>query len=304
MELRQLRYFVSVAKLESYVRASAHLNVAQSALSRQIRMLEEEIGQKLLDRTGRGATPTLVGRLLLQRASTLLADVDELKSAISVIAGVAGNVRLGIPAAFNATLTSRILERCRDDYPNVRLQICEGLSSTLLEWLLDGRIDLAVLYSHQAVNQSVIVAEVDTQPMWLIHAPGIVPSAKPPIDLRTIAHLPLIVLERPNGSRLAIDEAFARADLKPSATLEVSAWLLLKEFLLSGKGYALLPISEVQGEIDSGRLIATPLESPKVMRTLCIARNHSKTVSSTTGEIFQFIHRQRDLWFSHESKLA
>jgi LysR family nitrogen assimilation transcriptional regulator len=299
MELRQLRYFVSVAKLESFNRASAQLNVAQSALSRQIRLLEEELGQRLLHRTGRGATPTLVGNLLLERATALLAKADELKTCVSAAAEVAGDVRLGIPAAFSGTLTTRIMEQCQAEFPSVSIRFCEGLTSTLLEWLLDRRIDLAILYSRQIVRRPVLSATLDTRPMRLVHAPELGPADGRAVSLQQIAELPLILLERPNGSRLTIDYAFATAGVTPHNVLEVSAWLVLREFLLMGKGYGLLPAAEVQEELDAGRLVATLLAPPAITRTLCIARTESKAASRATDEVFRFIQHQTGLWPHH-----
>jgi LysR family nitrogen assimilation transcriptional regulator len=296
MELRQLRYFACVAKLGSYSRASTNLRVAQSALSRQIRMLEEEFDQILLYRTGRGATPTPAGELLLDRATGLLAQVDALKADISAADDVKGTVRLGVPAAFSGALATRILERCEVECPGICVQIYEGLSSTLLEWLLDGRVDLAVLYQHQVVHRPLEVTNINTQPMRLVHAPHIMPSDGELVGLRAIAQLPLIILERPNGSRLMIDDAFAKAGIAPHATTEVSAWLLLKELLLAGKGFALLTTAEVQEEVCSGRLVATPLASPQILRTLCIARNPSKGKHRASNEIFRLIERHNGLW--------
>ena len=296
MELRQLRYFVSVARFESFNRASAQLNVAQSALSRQIRLLEEELGHRLLHRTGRGATLTPVGELLLRRASALLADADDLKTSVSAAVDIAGNVRLGIPAAFDGTLTTRIIERCQAEHPGVCIHFCEGLTSVLLEWLLDRRIDLAILYSRQTVHRPVRCADLVTQPMRLVHAPGMSPTGGQPISLRKVAELPLVLLERPNGSRLTIDDAFLQAGITPSSVIEVSAWLVLREFLLTGKGYGLLPAPEVQTEIEAGRLAATPIDEPEIVRTLCIARTESKAASRATDEVFRLMQHHTGLW--------
>jgi LysR family nitrogen assimilation transcriptional regulator len=292
MELRQLRYFVAVAKHESFSRASAHLNVAQSALSRQIRLLELELRQELLRRTGRGATPTRIGRLLVRRASALLADADDLKAAVLQSNKVAGKVRLGIPAAFNGSFAATIVQRCQIEYPDIALHLCEATSALLFEWLTNGRIDLAILYSIQAARRDLVSASFDAKPLTLVHSPSIAPCCIEPLTLSQISKLPLIVLERPNGSRLIIDQSFATRNIRPHIAHEVTAWVVFKELLLTGKGYGLLPEAEVQAEIDARQLVGTPVTDAPLTRTLCIAHPNSKAVSAATHHVFELVHRQ------------
>ena len=291
MELRQLRYFVAVATLESFSRASAHLNVAQSALSRQIHLLEVELGQELLRRTGRGATPTRTGRLLLRRASALLADADDLKTAILQSNEVAGKVRLGVPAAFNGSFAATIIQRCQIDYPGISLYLYEATSGLLFEWLIDGRVDLAILYSVQTARRDLVSASFDAKPLSLVHSPTIAPCSDEPLTWCQVGKLPLIVLERPNGSRLIIDQLFASRNIRPHIAHEVTAWVVFKELLLTGKGYGLLPEAEVQAEIDAHQLVGTPLVDSPATRTLCIARLNSKGVSAATRHVFELVHR-------------
>lgn len=305
MELRQLRYFVAVAKLESFSRASAHLNVAQSALSRQIRLLEVELGQELLRRTGRGATPTRTGRLLLRRASALLADADDLKTAVMQSNKVAGKVRLGIPAAFNGSFAATIIQRCQIEYPDISLYLYEATSGLLFEWLVDGRIDLAILYSIQTARRDLVSASFDAQRLNLVHSPSIAPCCNEPLTLSRIGKLPLIVLERPNGSRLIIDQSFASRNIRPHIAHEVTAWVVFKQLLLTGKGYGLLPEAEVQAEIDAHQLVGTPVTDAPMTRTLCIARPNSKAVSTATHHVFELVHRH-GLSFTpdHDSRVS
>jgi len=296
MELRQLRYFATVAKLESFSRASAHLNVAQSALSRQIRLLEDELSQRLLHRTGRGAIPTHVGRLLLQQALTLLSDADDLKTTALMYNKVAGKVRLGVPAAFNGTFAASVIQRCQIEYPDVSLHVYEAMSGLLLEWLVDGRIDLAILYSIQTARRHLVSAPFDAKPLVLVHAPAMVPCQGEPLTLNRVSRLPLIVLERPNGSRLIIDESFASRNIGPNIAHEVTAWVVFKELLVTGKGYGLLPEAEVQSEIDARQLVGTPLIESPMTRTLCITRTNSKGPSAATQLVFDMVHRHGLDW--------
>lgn len=293
MELRQLRYYVTVARLASFTRASSRLNVAQSALSRQIRLLEEEFGVRLLERTGRGAVPTAAGEVLLGRAASLLAAADELRSLVGAPDGVTGEVELGIPAALSGSIVRRILEICQSEHPSVVVKLHEGLSGDLLELLTAARLDLAILYESQIAPACIVASPIDTRPMALVHSPAIHPFREATPTMRQLAELPMVLFERPHGSRLGIDLAFAAAGLRPNIAFEVSSFVVLREFLEAGKAFTLLPTSDVQAEIDAGRLHATPLSEATLFRTLCLARVRSAPCSGAAKAIFQLLSDHR-----------
>jgi LysR family nitrogen assimilation transcriptional regulator len=289
MELRQLRYYVTVARLASFSRASCQLNVAQSALSRQIRLLEEEFGARLLDRTGRGAMPTAAGEVLLGRAASLLASADELRSLVREPNLVAGEVKLGIPAAFSGATARQILEVCQSKHPGVVVKLREGLSGDLLELLMAARLDLAILYQSQISPVGFVASPIDTRPLALIHSPAIHPLRQRAPTVQQLAELPMVLFERPHGSRLSIDLAFAAAGLKPNITFEVSSFVVLRELLEAGKASTLLPTSDIQAEIDTGRLSATPLGEVTLFRTLCVVRARSAPCSVAARVVFQVL---------------
>jgi LysR family nitrogen assimilation transcriptional regulator len=289
MELRQLRYYVTVANLSSFSRAAAQLNVAQSALSRQIRLLEEELGVQLLERTGRGAVTTAVGKVVLARATGLLAEAEGMRAAVAVDGRITGKVGLGIPAAFSGSITSRIIQLCQSEFPSVEVHVHEALSGLLLEWLGANRIDIAILYQCQIASSRFLFTPIDTRPMALIHSPTLAACGKGAPNLGEIADLPLVLYEQPHGSRLAIDSAFAQAGLTPNITHEVLSYVVLRELLQAGEGFTLMPIADMQPEIDSGHLVATPIEEHVLSRTLCLVRAKAAPSSAAAEAVFDLL---------------
>jgi len=160
MDLRQLEYFVRVAELGSFTRAAIALNVAQPALSRQVRLLEVELRQNLLTRNGRGALPTEVGKLLLAHGRGILHQVARAREELGRVRGsLAGRVAVGMATSLARVLTVPLVRAHQTELPDAALAISEGLSVALQESLVTGRLDIAVLYNAQPG------AEIDITPL-------------------------------------------------------------------------------------------------------------------------------------------
>jgi LysR family nitrogen assimilation transcriptional regulator len=196
MNLQQLESFVAVAEQASFTRAAQVLGLAQPALSRHIRSLEVELRQTLLTRNGRGAVTTDAGKLLLEHARGILhqvarahEDLDQLRG------GMSGRVALGLPPSVARVLTVPLTRAFRAELPHAQLSIREGLSADLADSLLNGRLDIAVLYNAQATDglqrQALIDEElvlVQARPPGLAEEPPPPPMAPPPPPpLRTSA---------------------------------------------------------------------------------------------------------------------
>lgn len=175
MDLKQLEYFVRVAELGSFTRAAAALDVAQSALSRQIRLLEVELRQNLLVRNGRGATPTEAGRLLVEHGRGILhqmararEDMDRMRG------GLSGRVAIGLPNSVARVMTVPLTRAFRQELPEARLSISEGLSGAILEGLVSGRLDIVVLYNAQP-SRDIDVSHLIDEDLVLVRArpPGL-----------------------------------------------------------------------------------------------------------------------------------
>ena len=152
MDLRQLRYFLAVATTGSFTKAAEQIPLAQSALSRHMRLLEEELGATLLIRTGRGVELTEQGKFLVERARTLLEQSEDTKRNLqSWNDNPAGLVRLGMTPTCTLTMAAPLLQRLHEKYENVSLQVSEGLSASLSEWLGDGRLDMAIVFTEPKV---------------------------------------------------------------------------------------------------------------------------------------------------------
>ncbi|MCB1999569.1 MAG: LysR family transcriptional regulator, partial [Rhodoferax sp.] len=146
METTRFKLFLDVAATGSFSRAATLAGTTQSSVSKAVSQLEAELGARLFDRTGRGAALTAAGRALLPRANALLADVQSLTSLLADLTGaVSGTVRFAVQPSVSWPLAHDLLTVTRQRHPSIRLQISDGTTHQIEEWLADGRCDLGVM---------------------------------------------------------------------------------------------------------------------------------------------------------------
>jgi LysR family nitrogen assimilation transcriptional regulator len=243
MDLKQLEYFVRVAELGSFTRAAIELDVAQPALSRQVRLLEVELRQNLLVRNGRGAVPTEAGKLLLEHGRGILHQVERAREDLGRLrGGLAGRVAVGLPSSVARALTVPLTRAFREQLPEARLSISEGLSSALQEGLASGRLDIAVLYNAQP-SRELDVAPLLEEELALVRArpPGLQEDPPPgPIPLAEVAMLPLVIPTRPNAIRMHVEAEMADIGCRPNVVLEIDGVSAILDLVLDGAGCAIL----------------------------------------------------------------
>lgn len=268
MDLKQLEYFVRVAELGSFTKASLALDVAQPALSRQVRLLEVELRQNLLIRNGRGATPTDAGKLLLEHGRGILHQVERAREELGRVRGaLAGRVAIGLPPSLARVLTVPLTRAFRAQLPEARLSISEGLSATMQEWLHTGRLDIAVLYNATPAPDIELTPLMEEE-LLLVQPrpPGLAEEPPPPpVPLAEVAALPLVIPSRPNAIRMHVEAEMAAIGLRPTVALEIDGVSAILDLVADGAGAALLSRQAVISSIRPSAYRMRPIEPP--MRT-------------------------------------
>jgi len=287
MELRQLRYFVGIAELGSFTRAAVVPDIAQPALSRQIRELEAELGVQLLVRNGRGALLTDAGVKFLGRAKMILDDAERaLQEARSLKGRPMGLVSIGMPPAIGSILSVETVMRVRSLYPEIQLQLTEGYSGHIHEWLLSGRLDLGVLYVSQR-SSDVNFDRVANEQLYLLGSPELVGKHLGDaisLDFEATLDLPLILPTRPHAIRRLLDEAAAKKHREYYCPIEVNAYLAVRDLVVKGQGFTILPVSTMLRELEAGQLAAVRIVNPELMQTvgLMTSSHHPPSFATTT----------------------
>lgn len=278
MDLTQLTYFLRVAELSSFTRASLDLGIAQPALSRQLRLLEVELGQNLLIRNGRGATPTEAGKLLMEHARGILHQVDRTREAMSSLRGTpAGKVGLGLPTSLALRWAVPLTRAFRQALPGASLSIKEGLSDALLQSLINGRLDIALLYNAPPH------ADIDNQPLFeeeLVvvqrREDALRLGADPLLNLRELSQLPLVIPSQPNAIRMQVDAVLSAKGFKPKVALEIDGVSAILELVADGAGCAVLARTSLQSASRPERFVQRAIEGHQLTARLSLATSRRR----------------------------
>ena len=278
MNLRQIETFVRVAELGSFSQAALVLGIAQPALSRQVRLLETDMGVTLLTRTGRGVVLTEAGERLREHATAILQLVQRTRDDVNASREEpTGRVTLALPPSLGRRLVLPLVERFEQQLPKARLAIVEGLSAHIIEWISTGRADLGLVYNPPALAamETLAVAE---EALCLVSpaSPGkrATRAAVPlSVALADLGAYPLVVPEPAHAIRQLLQGQAARAGVKLTVAWEVSSVPSILELVRAGHGHAVLGAEAVRalGSEAARGFVVRPITEPVLVTTLCLA---------------------------------
>jgi LysR family transcriptional regulator, nitrogen assimilation regulatory protein len=293
MELKELRNFMRVARAGSVSRAAAELRLAQPALSRQIRKLEHELGVSLFARHGRGVRLSSAGSLLLERAEAIAQLVhqttDEIKEDRSPSGG---RIVLGVPPAAGRILIPPFVKRFQQAWPQTTLHMREGVASSLLEWLVDKRLDIAMLHNPPHL-EALSISPILTERMWVIapparHGKGRKPRAS--YRIRDLAELPLILPNMAHANRRLVENAAIEHGVRLRIKIEADSVAFAKAMVENGLGHTILTYAAVQDEVLRGTLTAYPIVRPTLSTRVTIVTLRDKQAPKLTLDAGRLLH--------------
>jgi len=269
MELRQLQYLVAVADEASFTRAAERLHVAQPGVSAQIRRLERELGQELLDRSG-GVRPTAAGEAVLPHARVAVAAAAAVRHTVDELAGlVRGHVAMGVVTSYVEPDVPTLLGDFREAHPGVEITLTEAATDVLVAGVRDGTIDLA-LVSLPAADTAGLETEVVTDERLVAAVGHGHPlGTRRSLPVRALRDLPLISLPRGTGLRRLLDEACAAAGFSPRIAMEAGDPGVLARLAARGLGVAIVPASLAAARAEE--LQAIPIDRPELRGALALA---------------------------------
>jgi LysR family transcriptional regulator, nitrogen assimilation regulatory protein len=292
MELRHLKSLVAIADSGSFSRAAAALNLAQPSLSRQIALLEAEVGQRLLVRTGRGVSPTAAGEAFLVHARSLLEAsrraLDELRD---LDANPSDRVIVGMPPRVALGLSVPLVQAFRERFPRAVVTVLEGLSLALRESLIAGRLDLALLFDPLPSVQ-LKYEPLMRERLVLVAPPG---SRLPPrASLASLANYPMVLPNTPNAIRGLVDRFVKPRGITLTVLAEVGAVQTVLALVGEGVGCTILPESALAASAASKHLPHAPIGPPAVWNALVLAIPLARPGTRLTRETARLL---RDLDF-------
>lgn len=271
MDLQRLRVLVHVAELGNMSRAAERLGLSQPALSRQIKLLEQELGVRLLDRTGRGVALTEAGHTVERRARAVFDEVAKIDQELAGTAHrIGGQLSVGLPPSVGVLLATPLIERYHAAYPAVLLKVIEDLTGALQDGLLTGRIDIGVLYDG-TISASLHAELLLVEELALVGSAASGLSADSAVPLEAIGAYPLILPSYRHGMRAILEQAAFRAGVRLRTVIEADSLRVQLELVRRSLGYTLLPRYTFAAKLEAGELTAAPVTDPPLHRRWVLA---------------------------------
>ncbi|MDO9361009.1 MAG: LysR family transcriptional regulator [Polaromonas sp.] len=281
MTPKQLTYFLRIAELGSFTRAAAVLYVAQPALSRQIKQLEEDLGVLLFARSDTGIRLTEAGVLLAERARSLLQQFESLRSEVGALGtSVQGKLHFGMPTSLFDMVTVPLMTRYRTQYPAVHLGVTEGISSTVYQMVVAGELDVGVVSSTEAMSgleQQPLIRES----LFLAYPASLPVDLSPDgsVSLDQVARHPLGLTRWPNAMRVTLDEAARAQGLKITSLFDSNSSRLMIKAVVNGLGCTVNTYSALYEGHRSGAVQIAPIRDLSNTWTLIYSRERGMPVA-------------------------
>jgi len=280
MEIRQLRYFLKVAEIGSFSRASIALHIAQPALSHQVAQLEAELGVALLHRRHSGVVPTEQGQALIAHAQRILKAIDEVPAVVAAPGRkVSGTVAIGLPQSTALEYASHLLPVVAASFPSIQLEFFDEISGNLLRGLHAGRLDMAILVSDEDAQLAHSTPLMDEE-LFFVSA-GVAETLKA-IPVAQLAIAELALPGQGHGVRALVEEAVRRAGASLPNPSTVANSMSIMKWAIKTRGVAsIMPWAAVQAELREGSFTATPL-TPRLSRRnyLCTPYGHHPSLAA------------------------
>jgi DNA-binding transcriptional LysR family regulator len=291
MEIRQLRYLVTIVEEGGFTRAAERVHVAQPGVSAQIRLLERELGQELLDRSGRSVRLTEAGEAVLPHAQAALRAIDQLRDVADAMAGlVRGRVRLGMVTSCGVPDVPDLLERFHRVHPGIDVTLSEASSHALVDQLRDGTLDVALIAVSARDPAGLELSVIVDEEIVAVVAPGHPLAGQETVGLGVLVGHTLISMPAGSGMRGVLDEVCTAAGVRPRIALEATNPGMLAQLAMRGLGVAIVPSSTAREH--AGRLHALKIVRPSPRGRLAMAWRADGPRSTAARALVDMIRTQ------------
>ena len=288
MELRQLQYFVKVAKKQHMTQAAEELRVAQSAVSRQIRHLEEELGVRLFVQKGRNLQLTPAGSLFLSRAEHILTDLERAVGEVrEFLDPEAGEIRVGFPHSVSVSILPAFISCFKKEHPNVKFRLKQGTYTSLIRDVTEGEIDLAIISpcpeTHELVKGEVML----TEELLAVLPPNHALAGCKSIRLEQLKEEPFVMFGEQYSLRPIVMNACLKAGFVPKIEFEGDETDTIRGLVAAGMGVSLLPELALRYSTHIEPCVVKV--DPKVTRTVGVIRRRDEKLPPVTELFGRFL---------------
>lgn len=289
MELRQIKYFMEVAKEEHVTEAAYRLHVAQSAVSRQIAKLEDELGVELFLREGRNVKLTYAGKIFLQHIESAMNEIDKAVAAVNdYLNPETGKIRLGFPNSLATKTLPRVISAFRKQYSDIGFDFHQGSNKELKELVQEGEIDLAFV---SPVPEKT--ADIDTHVFFSERMRVLLPSQHPlakqeKVNLREMKDDQFVLFRTGYDMRKLVLEACQQVNFEPHVGFESEDIYTIKGLVEAGLGVTLLPETLLVDQTPLGT-VSLPISVPMIARTVGVIITTAREMPPSEKMFYHFL---------------
>lgn len=283
MDIKQLRALVTVADTGNVTKASALLNLVQPAVSRQLRLLEEDVGVQLFDRSAHGMDLTVAGRTLVAYARRVLEEIEHARAELRP-AAIEGVVRVGLLPTTCEALSTVLTHAVAKADPGIQLRITMGFADHLHASLASGAIDAALTYGLKETS-ALSFHTLLTEDLWVVGALGSGLSQDRPLRFSDLVGRPLVLPKRSRRQRSLIDDAASAHGIALTVVADTDALSVQRSMAQGGIGLTILPAVAIALDVRRGLLEAAPLIEPSVRRELVLALSNTRRIAPATRKV-------------------
>jgi DNA-binding transcriptional LysR family regulator len=260
LDFRQLRYALSVYKERSFTKAARRLNISQSAVSEQVKLLEEEIGFELFRRTSGGVESTDRGRTFLYESERVMGDLLSLSETARRLRGaLSDTLTIGMGSGMAQIFIPRMFADLKSDLPGVRLDILTAPTKNIFNELHEERIDagIAIESDPDRLPAGLIFDRlIDVEMVLITHPKHALARSKQPVDIGRLLAEPFVMSELTVGYGQVVFSLFTDLGIRPNILAVVDNIETIKIIVQSGGGIAIVPRASAENEVALGLLKA------------------------------------------------
>ena len=300
MELRQLKTFVLISKLGSFVQAADMLGYAQSTITSHIQTLESEMGVKLFERLGRRVMLTHQGASLLPYAEQVIKLTSEALEAVANHDAPQGKLIIGTSESLGTYRLPELLQVYRKVYPNVEMILKFANCTTIFDYLRNNEIDVGIIINDRIKDDDFIINTISNEQMLFLVSSDHPLSQKEKVTPHDLAEACVILTEPGCSYRLRMEKILKDFKIVPQSFLEASSNESIKHLIMLGLGISMLPRFTVEKELLDGRICAVKWEGPNPEYTVQILYHKDKWISPT---LQIFLNTARDFLLAQEGQV-
>ncbi len=296
MELRKLEVFCKVVELKSFTRAAAAVMLSQPTLSEHIRSLEDELGQKLVDRLGRLVEPTPVGSLLYSYAVKILRLQRDALQAIEQYGGkLIGRIMIGAGSIPGTYILPGVIGRFRERYPSVKATLMINSSQQIVQDVQDGQVEIGVIGARWS-ERGLDCREIYSDTLSVVVGADHHMAGKKEISLTELADEPFILRESGSGTRKVVDQIFEDHGVKTSSLSEVAeigSTAAVLQAVKEGLGVSIVSTMAVEKDLSCGTIVSLPVKGVRMERPFYMIRRKNRELSPAAAVFWGFLKQQK-----------